>query len=96
MKLTKETVYAFVRDVIQTMPKGCQSIETLLDIRRILTEQGADSEIVDIVSKMIDAAPEVTTASRNNTLSAETFADCVRRANERMRRQLEMMNNGRC
>lgn len=94
--MDKKTLLIFMKRILDSGSQVKSNV-ALKQLRNILSEQGADRELVKIVDDAIDSMPEVKDMAKlKASLTESDLKIAAGRAEDRRRRAAESANRGRC
>lgn len=92
--MDKETLIIFIKRLLEG--SQAKASLSLCQLRQILETQGADPQMIKIVSDTIKSIPEAKIAARSSKFNEEELMIAIARAEDRRRREAEMADRGRC
>ena len=93
--MNKDSLMLFIKRILESESAQKSSL-ALCQLKEILEMQGADPEMIRLISRASEEAGEVKEWLSMDGFSVENLKIAIRRADEKKRREEMMASQGRC
>ncbi len=77
--MKRERLFQFIKSLLECGDAAKSSL-SLGELKRILTVQNADKELIDLVDRTLSGFPEVKEAAEKHALTEQTLNEAIKRA----------------